>query len=202
MSTGQKYYFKDEWRTLGEIARMCGMHRQTLHQRIGRGVPLEIATRLPKGRPGMKPRLFAGKRLTLKQIASKTGITSRTLASRLHSGLTIDQATDPERAGAYARARKLTFDGKTLTLREWAEEAGINLGTLRERLYQFRWSIERTLTEPPMNRAERHRRQRNTEIIRRTVSAFHQTGGYSQTSTEPTGTGAGRHETQLEGASA
>lgn len=49
-----------------------------------------------------------------------------------------------------------------------------------------------------MNKAQRHRYQRNAEIIRRMVSAFHQTGGYVETSTPTKGTGGGRHALHLQ----
>jgi hypothetical protein len=42
----------------------------------------------------------------------------------------------------------LTFNGKTMTVAEWARETGINDGTLRARLFHMGWSIEKALTTP------------------------------------------------------
>jgi hypothetical protein len=45
-------------------------------------------------------------------------------------------------------AEQYEFRGELKTLREWAQETGINLDTLRARLNKLGWSIEKTLTEP------------------------------------------------------
>jgi hypothetical protein len=40
----------------------------------------------------------------------------------------------------------ITFNGKTLTIAEWAKETGIKPGTIRQRLKRG-WSTERALTQ-------------------------------------------------------
>jgi len=46
-------------------------------------------------------------------------------------------------------ARNLyTFDGKTMSLKEWAKETGVPRATLNARLNQYGWSIEKTLSTP------------------------------------------------------
>src|SRR3990167_1651263 len=42
----------------------------------------------------------------------------------------------------------LTFQEKTISIAEWAEKTNINRGTLWSRLFQSKWSIEKTLTTP------------------------------------------------------
>ena len=42
----------------------------------------------------------------------------------------------------------ITFNGKTQTIAEWAEEIGINGSTLYNRINASGWLIERALTEP------------------------------------------------------
>ena len=42
----------------------------------------------------------------------------------------------------------LTFNGKTQTMQQWADEVGINYWTLRDRLARCHWSIEKALTQP------------------------------------------------------
>lgn len=42
----------------------------------------------------------------------------------------------------------LTHDGKTQTLAEWSREAGIPYGTLRSRMAQHGWSVEKSLMTP------------------------------------------------------
>ena len=44
----------------------------------------------------------------------------------------------------------ITYNGETHTITEWAELCGINVRTLRSRLYRHRWSIEQALTLPPL----------------------------------------------------
>lgn len=105
--------------------------------------------------------------------------------------------------------RKYTFAGKKLTLAQWADETGINGSTLFERIRSHGWTIERALTEPVMNSGQRALYRRNAEIIRRMANAFHTfpqhrntTGGQSQTSCKPEGTGVGPSKIHCEGAKA
>lgn len=43
--------------------------------------------------------------------------------------------------------KRLTFDGRTLNVKQWSRETGINYTTLHDRLNRG-WSVERALTEP------------------------------------------------------
>lgn len=45
----------------------------------------------------------------------------------------------------------ISYKGDTLTLNQWAVKIGINRLTLRYRLYNLKWSVERALTEPIHN---------------------------------------------------
>ena len=51
--------------------------------------------------------------------------------------------------------RKITFQGRTQSIKRWAEELGLNYGTLYTRLVENRWTPERALTTPPLNENER-----------------------------------------------
>lgn len=42
----------------------------------------------------------------------------------------------------------LTFNGIKKTLPEWAEDIGINIKTLRSRIFESKWPIEKALTTP------------------------------------------------------
>lgn len=44
--------------------------------------------------------------------------------------------------------RVLTFNGRTMCIAEWADEIGIKQKTLRARIFDHGWTIERALTEP------------------------------------------------------
>lgn len=56
-------------------------------------------------------------------------------------------ATRIEQANNTRGNRRVTFDGETLTLSQWAKRVGIAANTLRQRL-DSDWPVERTLTEP------------------------------------------------------
>lgn len=46
------------------------------------------------------------------------------------------------------RSRRITFNGVTKCISEWAEFKGINLNTLYARIHRYKWSPERALTTP------------------------------------------------------
>lgn len=52
----------------------------------------------------------------------------------------------------YSRNVHLEFEGKRQTLREWADERGIGLGTLWHRVRVLSWPAERALTQPVRRR--------------------------------------------------
>lgn len=45
------------------------------------------------------------------------------------------------------RSNLLTHNGKTQTISDWAAETGISYKTIRGRIFQYGWSVERALTE-------------------------------------------------------
>ena len=55
-------------------------------------------------------------------------------------------ATRLEQANNQSTNRRITFNGKTQTVTEWAREMGLTEGMLRSRL-DLGWSVERSLTE-------------------------------------------------------
>lgn len=56
--------------------------------------------------------------------------------------------TMKEQANNTSANRLLTFNGVTLTLSQWSERLGINVGTLGHRTGRLGWSIERAFSEP------------------------------------------------------
>jgi len=89
------------------------------------------------------------------------------LASGWQKGLQIDRidnngsyepsncrwVTRKENSRNKRNNRLITFDDKTQTMAEWAEEAGISYLVLCSRINQYHWPIERALTEPVRRRA-------------------------------------------------
>ncbi len=47
------------------------------------------------------------------------------------------------------QAKRYSYNGESLTLKEWAERTGVTVNTLRGRLARG-WSLRETLTTPPL----------------------------------------------------
>lgn len=56
-------------------------------------------------------------------------------------------ATAREQANNRRDARRLTFQGRTMSCAEWARELGMTRSKLHIRLFRLGWSVERALTE-------------------------------------------------------
>lgn len=58
-------------------------------------------------------------------------------------------ATRLEQAQSRSNTIAITFNGKTMSMKQWAKHIGITYGTLVERIRVLNWPIEKALTEPP-----------------------------------------------------
>lgn len=61
-------------------------------------------------------------------------------------------STPKEQANNRTNNRNITYDGKTLTLSQWADLLGINSYVLYHRIVSRKWTIERALTTPVKER--------------------------------------------------
>ena len=64
-------------------------------------------------------------------------------------GYSIDNcrwATKKQQANNTSRNRKITYNGKTLNLIQWAELTKLRAGTITRRIDDLGWSIEKALT--------------------------------------------------------
>lgn len=57
-----------------------------------------------------------------------------------------------------------TYDGRTLTIVEWAEKLGVDPNTLRQRVAGYGWSVERALSTPVGTRGRNHRGRGGDEV--------------------------------------
>lgn len=57
-------------------------------------------------------------------------------------------ATATRQARSKTTTKLVTFDGRTQSLADWADEIGISQFTLWNRLVTYGWSVEETLTLP------------------------------------------------------
>lgn len=68
-------------------------------------------------------------------------------------------ATRAEQTENTRQTRLITFCGVTLSLAKWAKRIGVSSGTLKSRIDDLGWSIERALTTPGLGRGyASHRR--------------------------------------------
>ncbi len=77
-------------------------------------------------------------------------------------------ATLQEQNNNHRANRRLTFQGRTMTVREWAREHGLNYETLIARVGRLGWPIDRALMEPrrkPNDKKAEWRHQRLTEPV-------------------------------------
>jgi hypothetical protein len=57
-------------------------------------------------------------------------------------------ATSKEQANNTRRNVHISYDGKTLTLSQWAKELNINYSCLYTRLHKMGWGVKKSFTEP------------------------------------------------------
>lgn len=72
-------------------------------------------------------------------------------------------ATRREQARNTAQNHKISFNGETMILTDWAEKLKINRGTLKTRICQLGWSTERALTTP-VNISKRRKDHPSTNL--------------------------------------
>jgi len=129
-----------------------GVHKRTFDNRLESGWDFEkILTKkvnhhqyTPK-----TPITFNNKTQTLTEWAEEIGITPQTLYGRLNTlGWSIETALTNKR-GIHSKSnfiKPITFNNKTQTLTEWADEIGITPHTLYYRTHRLGWSIEESLS--------------------------------------------------------
>lgn len=88
-----------------------------------------------------------GQSRTLVEWSEIYGIKTVTLIKRLRSGMSFEDAVARPVAKRKTFRKGLTFGGETKTLTAWAEQYGISLYVLSDRLSRG-WDPERALTQP------------------------------------------------------
>lgn len=166
-SRAKRYDFRGEQLCLTEIAENTGLTLALLMSRVGHhGWDIEKAVthklKNPLGKryvtknkyrkDGMPRRsknaVFThdGKSMRLPDWANEIGCDYSSLRGRLRAGWDFEKAiTTP-----FQETRKfITFNGKTLTMSQWAKEIDIPSQTLSYRISRLGWSAERALTTRP-----------------------------------------------------
>lgn len=90
---------------------------------------------------------FRGERITVMELSRRSGVPYAKLMDRIQRyGHTAEEAIGPDK-----EVPKYTAFGKTLTLKEWAVELGINYYTLYDR-FKLHGSIEAAVAKPVRRR--------------------------------------------------
>ena len=168
-------------RDFNEVCSLAGLDPDAVREGVKRQLGDDPAAPAPDKPENVEPaasaptlRRINGKRtvgemsLTLREWANYLGITPNALSTRIHRLGSLEAvierhgtttASHGKRATAsHADAQRVTFNGETLTVAEWAERIGVNRQTLIVRLR--RWPIERALTEPLHSRMSRNSQHR------------------------------------------
>lgn len=93
---------------------------------------------------------YNGKTQNMTQWAREIGVRRELIKDRLKSGWSVEDALTKRKCELWERKdnRLLTYDGKTMTLSQWAKEIGMNRSTLSHRINERGWTVERALTTP------------------------------------------------------
>lgn len=71
-------------------------------------------------------------------------------------------ATKKEQMNNMTKNRTLTYNGETMNICQWAERIGLGADTIRNRIVNLKWSIEKSLITPKIpNNAKRARTKSN-----------------------------------------
>lgn len=144
--------YNGETLTVSELAANVGLTAAGFKTRL-RSMSIDEALNTPRQRVDIT---HDGLTLSLAEWARRTGLDMVTLRSRLARGWTTEQAlTLP--AGSRVKGlakpkpvridtrKRVTLNGRALTLGEWARETGLSYESINIRLRRG-WSIERALT--------------------------------------------------------
>ena len=93
---------------------------------------------------------YNGKTQNMTQWAKEIGVRREIIKDRLKSGWSVEDALTKRKCELWERKdnRLLTYDGKTMTVSQWAKEIGVNRSTLSHRINERGWTVERALTTP------------------------------------------------------
>lgn len=144
---GFEFFYKD----IGEIPPGMSIERVDVNGPYSKGNCILIP-RAAQAKNKTNTRYLqrsSGERRGLSEWSEITGLHTTLILYRLRKGWSVDRALDePAISGRNQNSdKKITFNGKSLLLKEWAAETGISYNAILNRK-RYGWSIERMLTQP------------------------------------------------------
>lgn len=91
---------------------------------------------------------FNSQKKTASEWSEILNVKSATIRKRLKDGWTVEEALGFKKKERLSLKRRkfLTLNGETKSIQEWSKDLGIKRTTIFQRLYVYKWSVEKTLT--------------------------------------------------------
>jgi hypothetical protein len=152
---------RPEWRVWRGMRERCGSRSKKSDFKYYRGRGIKICKRWNNFKlffmdMGKRP----GKNYSIERINNNKGYTPKNCRWASHR----------EQANNRRNTRKVTFNGQTLPLSNWARKLKIKYVTLWSRIFREGWSVEKTLTTPRLHGFSKLT-EKNVRFIRREYSA-------------------------------
>lgn len=144
--------YRGRTQSMADWAEELGISYTMIRQRLRLGWSVEDALETPsniyKGPYKTARRLtLNGESHTVSEWSKILGMCIYTIQGRIRQGLPDSVVLQTKRRVVNSRIVRITFNGKTQTLSQWADETGIKKFNICGRLRKG-WSVERALTEP------------------------------------------------------
>lgn len=132
------FEYNGEAHTVVEWSEILGIDYIVLHARIfSYGWDIKDAIEIPLNKTKGKNYIYVdyfGDKKSLFEISKETGIAYSLLWERYKRGISIEEEVKRYKENGNSFSKKYEFDGKKLTISEWARELGVHEETLRSRI--------------------------------------------------------------------
>ncbi len=95
---------------------------------------------------------YQGKTQSVSAWAKELDISISTIAYRLRRRFSTEQVLSKNPLPRRKTAHCVTYQGKTQSIYTWAAEIGMDYATLRSRILNYKWSLQKAFTTPTIPR--------------------------------------------------